>query len=127
MAYAVLHEIHHMDVKTAFLNAVINVEVYVEQPSGFKNPEFPKCVWLLRCLYGLKQSPCMWNKTLHDFLVSKGFNPLEDDSCVYIRWQNSKLSIILLYVDDMLIITVLSELDSVKNLFKARLFIYDRL
>ena len=45
-----------MDVKSAFLNGIINEEIYVEQPHGFKSHEFPNHVYKLnKALYGLKQ------------------------------------------------------------------------
>jgi hypothetical protein len=47
-----------MDVKSTFLNGVINEEVYVRQPLGFENPTYPNRVYkILKALYGLKQAP----------------------------------------------------------------------
>jgi hypothetical protein len=51
-----------MDVKSAFLNESIKEEVYVEQPPGFEDSEYPNHVYKLsKALYGLKQAPraCM--------------------------------------------------------------------
>nr|GEZ40111.1 hypothetical protein [Tanacetum cinerariifolium] len=50
--------IHQMDVKKAFLNGLLNEEVYVAQPDGFVDPDHPKKVYQLKkALYGLKQAP----------------------------------------------------------------------
>jgi hypothetical protein len=47
-----------MDVKSAFINGVIQEEVYVRQPPGFKNPKYPDRAYKLsKAFYGLKQAP----------------------------------------------------------------------
>ena len=47
-----------MDVKSAFLNGMLQKKVYVEQPKGFVDPHRPDDVYKLkRALYGLKQAP----------------------------------------------------------------------
>ncbi|TYK17960.1 Retrovirus-related Pol polyprotein from transposon TNT 1-94 [Cucumis melo var. makuwa] len=51
----------YMDVKSAFLNGYLNEEVYVAQPKGFIDPEYPQYVYKLnKALYGLKQAPKAW-------------------------------------------------------------------
>jgi hypothetical protein len=63
-----------MDVKSAFLNAVLEEGVYVKQPPGFESAEFPHWVYRLRkVLYGLKQAPRAWYGCFRGFLFSKGF------------------------------------------------------
>nr|GEW11498.1 hypothetical protein [Tanacetum cinerariifolium] len=45
------------DVKTVFLNGILKEEVYVSQPSGFVNKQYPYHVYALdKALYGLKQA-----------------------------------------------------------------------
>nr|GFC84060.1 putative retrotransposon Ty1-copia subclass protein [Tanacetum cinerariifolium] len=57
------YEIWQIDVKTAFLNGYLNEEVYMDQPEGFVNPNYPNCVCKLkRSIYGLKQASRQWNK-----------------------------------------------------------------
>jgi hypothetical protein len=47
--------IFQLDVKSAFLNGVLNEEIYVEQPDGFEKEITSKKVYLLKkALYGLK-------------------------------------------------------------------------
>ena len=56
-------EVHQMDVKTAFLNGVLNEEIYMEQPKGFSAPGQEKKVYrLVKSLYGLKQAPKQWHE-----------------------------------------------------------------
>jgi hypothetical protein len=54
-----------MDVKSVFLNGPIKEEVYVEQPPGFEDSEYPNHVYKLsKALYGIKQAPSAWYECL---------------------------------------------------------------
>jgi hypothetical protein len=54
-----------MDMKSAFLNGPIKEEVYVEQPLGFEDGEYPNHVYKLsKALYGFKQAPRAWYECL---------------------------------------------------------------
>ncbi|GJW45775.1 putative ribonuclease H-like domain-containing protein, partial [Tanacetum coccineum] len=67
-------EVYQMDVKSAFLYGKIKEEVYVYQPSGFEDPEFPDRVYKVeKALYGLHQAPSAWYETLSTYLLDNGF------------------------------------------------------
>jgi len=94
---------HQMDVKTAFLNADLDEETYIEVPDGV-TPDVPCDGFRLRkALYGLKQSPRMWNININSFLLSLGFTALPNEPCLYFRRTGDKIAMIALYVDDMVI------------------------
>jgi hypothetical protein len=62
-----------MDMKSAFLNGVIQEEVYVRQPPGFNSLKYPDRVYnLSKALYGLKQAPRAWYARLKAFLLEHG-------------------------------------------------------
>ena len=64
--------VHQMDVKTAYLNAPIDCEIFIKQPEGFEQvgENGETLVWKLKkSLYGLKQSGRNWNNLLQDFLI----------------------------------------------------------
>lgn len=109
MQIAVQHnlQVHQMDVKTAYLHAPIDCELYMEQPEGFevKSETGEKLVCKLnKSLYGLKQSGRNWNKMLHDFLSENGFIQNPADHCVYSKdTSNGEKIIVIIWVDDLII------------------------
>nr|GFC06733.1 uncharacterized mitochondrial protein AtMg00810-like [Tanacetum cinerariifolium] len=64
-----------MDVKTAFLHGSLKEVVYVCQPEGFIDVDYPSHVYKLKkALYGLKQAPRAWYDELSTFLLQNGFS-----------------------------------------------------
>jgi hypothetical protein len=95
-------KLHQMDVKTAFLNGVIEEEVYIEQPQGFEVEDRKSHVCKLKkALYGLKQAPRAWYGRIYSFLTSLGFTKSKADSNLYFKIMNDEAVILLLYVDDL--------------------------
>jgi transposase InsO family protein len=97
-------KIHQMDVKTAFLNGVLDQEVYVEQPLGFVVHERETHVCRLkRALYGLKQAPRAWYSRIDTYLLQIGFTRSESDVNLYYIVIGGEPLILVLYVDDLFI------------------------
>ena len=98
--------VHQMDVKTAYLNAPIDCELYIEQPQGYEvtRENGDKLVWKLeKSLYGLKQSGRNWNNLLHSFLVDEGFEQSVTDPCLYKKCVDENVVLLLFWVDDILV------------------------
>ena len=95
-------KLHQMDVKTIFLNGIIEEEVYIEQPEGFviHKKESHVCK-LKKTLYGLKQAPRAWYERIDEFLVSLGFTKSDADPNFYHKVVNDEPLILVLYVDDL--------------------------
>jgi hypothetical protein len=97
-------KLHHMDVKTTFLNGKIEHEVFVEQPYGFvlHNKGTHACK-LRKALYGLKQSPRFWYDMIDGFLKSLGFQKSDVDANMYFKVRGNQPVISIMYVDDLFI------------------------
>ena len=95
-------KLHQMDVKTAFLNGIIEEEVYIEQLEGFvvHGKESHVCK-LKKALYGLKQAPRAWYGQIDRFLVSMGFTKSDADPNLFYKVLNDEPLILVLYVDDL--------------------------
>jgi hypothetical protein len=98
-------KLHQMDVKTTFLNGVIEEEeVYVKKPQGFEVEDKKTHVCRLKKdLYGLKQAPRAWYGRIYSFLMSLGFTKSKVDSNLYFKVMNDEIVILLLYVDELLL------------------------
>jgi hypothetical protein len=105
LAYATYHgfKLYQMDVKSAFLNGPINEEVYVEQPPGFEDSEYPYHVYKLsKALYGLKQAPRAWYECLRDFLITNGFKVGKAGPTLFTKTIANNLFVCQIYVDDII-------------------------
>lgn len=99
------YEIHQADVKNAYLNGVIDTELYMEMPDGFKIEG--KIRRLKKGLYGLKQAGRLWYDNFNEFMNARQYKNLRSDPCIYIGAD----IIIILYVDDIIICAPLSKIE----------------
>jgi hypothetical protein len=103
LAFSVAKEfkLHQMDVKSAFLNGVLEEEVYVRQSPGFESEKYPHRVYKLRkAMYGLKQAPRAWYGRLRGFLLERGFETGKVDQTLFLLGQGRDILIVQVYVDD---------------------------
>jgi hypothetical protein len=97
-------KIEQMDVKSAYLNAPVEHEIYVQQPKGFQVNDGKNMVWKLKkSLYGLKQSGRNWNQLIDQTLRDMKFEGSEIDPCVYFKRSTDEQTFILIWVDDIII------------------------
>jgi hypothetical protein len=95
----------HMDIRNAYLHASISENIFMRQPPGFVDPDFPNHVCKLKkALYGLHQAGHNWHALIDKDLQSFGLTRIEHDPCIY-RTQTceNEWVILCLYVDDLLI------------------------
>lgn len=93
----------HYDIKTAYLYANLEEELYMRQPAGFEENGKEQLVCRLRrSIYGLKQSARCWNQRIHTVLQNLNFEQSQSDPCLYIKFTNGKQLYLLIYVDDIL-------------------------
>lgn len=96
--------VHHMDVKSAFLNGDLKEEVYVHQPPGFVIPgKENKVLRLRKALYGLRQAPRAWNDKLDSTLKKMGFQQSPHEASVYRRGKGGNALLVGVYIDDLVI------------------------
>ncbi|GJU65796.1 putative ribonuclease H-like domain-containing protein [Tanacetum coccineum] len=95
--------VYQMDVKSAFLYGKIEEEVYVCQPPGFEDPEFPNRVYKVeKALYGLHQAPRAWYETLSTYLLENGFQRGTIDKTLFIKKVKGDILLVQIYVDDII-------------------------
>ncbi|GJZ99618.1 putative ribonuclease H-like domain-containing protein [Tanacetum coccineum] len=95
--------VYQMDVKSAFLYGQIEEEVYVCQPPGFEDPDYPDKVYkVVKALYGLHQAPRAWYETLANYLLGNGFHRGKIDQTLFIKKQKGDILLVQIYVDDII-------------------------
>jgi len=105
--------VHHVDIKSAYLQAELDEEIYMKIPPGVSGQTGK--VWRLKKgLYGLKQSGRNWHNELVDSLGTMGFKKADADPCLFVNQKSGMF--VLVYVDDLLICA--NDVGSV-NSFKA--------
>ncbi|GJR17351.1 putative ribonuclease H-like domain-containing protein [Tanacetum coccineum] len=110
--------VYQMDVKSAFLYGTIEEEVYVCQPPGFEDPEFPNKVYKVeKALYGLHQAPRAWYKTLSTYLLENRFRRGTIDKTLFIKKDKDDILLVQKF-DFATVKTVSTPMETNKALLK---------
>ncbi|KAK6147692.1 hypothetical protein DH2020_018604 [Rehmannia glutinosa] len=114
--------VYQMDVKRAFLNGLLEEEVYVEQPPGFEQKTLGDNMYKLKkALYGLKQAPRAWYDTLSQFLTDNGFTKGKVDRTLFKIQDGYSILLVQIYVDDIIFGSTNKELcDKFSNLMQGK-------
>ena len=116
-------KLYQMDVKSVFLNGMLQEDVYVEQLKGFVDPHRPDDVYKLkRALYGLKQASKAWYDRLTAYLIEHGFKRRFSDITLFIRKDKNYFIVAQIYVDNIVFGTTNDSLaqsftDEMKKMF----------
>lgn len=95
-------EIHQVDIKSAYLNAPLQDNIYMHTPPGYLNPgEEGKVLKLLHSLYRLKQAGFEWSEELERFFLKARFTRSQIDRAVYFKQIEDEHTIITVSIDDM--------------------------
>jgi len=111
--------IKQIDVNSAYLNAPLKEEIYIEAPQGYST--YNKAFWKLnKALYGLKQSANAWNNKLNETLSKLNFKRIISDPCIYkkVNIKNDIICLLAVYVDDIIIAGTDNEIKNTIKLIK---------
>jgi hypothetical protein len=96
-------KLYQMDMKSIFLNGVIQDEVFVRKPPGFDNPKYPNRLYKLsKASYRLKQGPRAWYARLKTFLLEYGYVIGSVDKTLFILNHSTDFLLVQIYVDDII-------------------------
>lgn len=97
-------EVRGLDIKTAYLNAEMDKDLYIEQPEGYERGGPNWVCKVLQALYGAKQAGKLWYEHLAKTLTVAGMTPSKADPCLFL-WHHPDHGTIyvLIHVDDTLI------------------------
>jgi ribonuclease HI len=113
-------ELDQLDVKTAFLNGVLEEEIWMAHPPGFQDGPAGTACKLHKALYGLKQAPRAWHTRLKNELSNMGFVASEADPSLWVLNYKGRSIYVLVYVDDLLIAGKLaSDVKHVKDMLMS--------
>ena len=137
LAIVAIDDMHleSVDISSAFLNGIVDAELYIKLPEGFPQQpdkdlaclpgDGPPVGCLLKGLYSLKQGAFLWHKRMHEVFTLLGFTRIISDPCVYVYLRDNVQIIIPVHVDDMTIAStsrpsILKLIDQLREHFDLR-------
>ena len=112
---------YQMDIKTAYLNAPIVEDIFMEQPEGFVEGGKHLVCKLQKSLYGLKQSGRNWYHCLSEHLEKLGFVSSVHDKCLWSATIKSHACWIAVWVDDIMYGSAMPEMQWVRSSLLVRI------
>ncbi|KAG8678639.1 hypothetical protein FRC09_019678, partial [Ceratobasidium sp. 395] len=119
LANSLDYDIHQMDVTSAYLNALLKEDIYVQPPEGSNCPR-DHCWKLNKTVYGLHQGAVNWQNHFTARLRVLGFTRCVSDHCVWYRREPNCAVIIMFYVDDIVICSTKGHVDRIKQEIKTK-------
>lgn len=96
--------LHQMDVKTPFMNGLLDEEVNMSLPEGLNISSEKNMVCKLnKSIYGLKQSSRQWYQRIDSFLLQIAFTRANAEQNVYVHSQENAFVYLALHVDDCIL------------------------
>ncbi|MBW0543938.1 hypothetical protein O181_083653 [Austropuccinia psidii MF-1] len=115
-------DFQQLDIRSAFLNASLDEDVYLSVPQGLPVCKRQYCLKLKKAIYGLKQAPLAWYKRLTTWLTCSGFTASVSDPCVFFRKAAPPIWLFF-HVDNIAVFR--SEISSFKEEIKAEFDVKD--
>ena len=99
-----LFPLRQMDISNAFIYGRLDNYIYIQLPKGHPERRRNDYVWRTKSsIYGLSQSPMVWNRSLDTFLKAQDLKQLISEQCLYVREKDGEILLLLVvYVDDLL-------------------------